>query len=267
MTKFTIATVCYNAGHHLQRTIASVEEQDYTAIEHLIVDGNSQDETLAHIHHYQERNSRAAVQHDIVCRSEPDEGLYDAMNKAIGLATGDYILFLNAGDAFHSPTLLSDIARQLDTLIEREHLERHRRPAVLYGLTDLVDDEGRFLRHRRLAPPERLSWRDFKHGMLVCHQAFFARIDLARKFLYDRETYRFSADYDWCIRIMKEADRLHLPLLNTHLTVADYLSEGLTTKHHKASLLERYDIMAHHYGRLTATLQHAWFVVRAVLKK
>lgn len=267
MIKFTIATVCYNAGTLLQRTISSVEEQDYPGIEHLIVDGNSQDETLAHIHHYQERNSRSAIQHDIVCRSEPDEGLYDAMNKALDLATGDYILFLNAGDKFHSPTLLSEIAQQVETYMKEEELDRRRRPAVLYGQTDLVDDEGRFLRKRRLAPPERLSWRDFKQGMLVCHQAFFARIDLARKFPYDRETYRFSADYDWCIRIMKEAERLRLPLLNTHLTVADYLSEGLTTKNHKASLMERYEIMSHHYGRAVAVMQHIWFVLRAVLKK
>lgn len=267
MVKFTIATVCYNAGPLLQRTIASVEAQDYTAIEHLIIDGNSQDETLAHIHHYQERNSRAAIQHDIVCRSEPDEGLYDAMNKAINLATGDYILFLNAGDKFHSPTLLSEIAQQVEQMMNETQLGRHHRPAVLYGFTDLVDNEGRFVRHRRLAPPEKLSWRDFKQGMLVCHQAFFARIDLARKFLYDNETYRFSADYDWCIRILKEADRLRLPLLNTHLTIADYLSEGITTKNHKASLLERYDIMSHHYGKITAAVQHLWFVVRALIKK
>lgn len=267
MIKFTIATVCYNAGSLLGRTIASVEAQDYAAVEHLIVDGNSTDETLAHIHHYQERNSRAAVQHDIVCRSEPDEGLYDAMNKAINLATGDYILFLNAGDKFHSPTVLSEIAAQVEDYMDDENVDRRRRPAVLYGLTDLVDNEGRFLRHRRLAPPEKLTSRDFRNGMLVCHQAFFARLDLARKFPYDHETYRFSADYDWCIRIMKEAERLRLSLHNTHLTVADYLSEGLTTKHHKESLMERYEIMCHHYGRLTASLQHAWFVLRAVIKK
>lgn len=267
MIKFTIATVCYNAGALLQRTIASVEEQDYPAIEHLIVDGNSQDETLAHIHHYQERNSRAAVPHDIVCRSEPDEGLYHAMNKALDLATGDYILFLNAGDKFHSATLLTEIAQQVESYTKEEELDRRRRPAVLYGLTDLVDCEGRFIRKRRLAPPERLSWRHFKQGMLVCHQAFFARIDLARKFPYDRDTYRFSADYDWCIRIMKEAERLRLPLFNTHLTIADYLSEGLTTKHHKASLMERYEIMSHHYGPAVAAFQHAWFALRAVLKK
>lgn len=264
MIKFSIATVCYNAGSLLPRTIASVEAQDFPAIEHLIIDGNSQDETLAHIHHYQERNSRAEVQHDIVCRSEPDEGLYDAMNKALQLATGDYILFLNAGDRFHSSTTLSEIAAQI---AKEYHEEGDRLPAVIYGHTDLVDAEGNFLRPRRLAPPEVLTWRSFKAGMLVCHQAFFARLDLARKFPYDNERYRFSADFDWCIRIMKEGHRLRLPNHNTHLVVADYLSEGLTTKNHKASLLERYHVMCKHYGRITADLQHAWFVIRALLKK
>ena len=175
MIRFTIATVCYNAGHLIGRTIKSVESQNHPGVEHLIIDGNSQDETLALIHFYQQRNSLATVQHEIVCRSEPDNGIYDAMNKALQLATGDYILFLNAGDKFHSSTVLSDIAAQLEG-----YTERKRRPAVLYGHTDIVDRNGHFVAHRRLAPPEKLSWKSFKHGMLVCHQAFFARIDLAR---------------------------------------------------------------------------------------
>lgn len=263
MIKFTIATVCYNAGSLLSRTIASVEAQDYPAIEHLIIDGNSQDETLAHIHHYQERNSRSVIQHDIICRSEPDHGLYDAMNKALRLATGHYILYLNAGDKFHESTTISQIAAK----IEDARKEDNCLPVVVYGHTDLVDDEGRFLRHRRLAPPETLTWRSFKAGMLICHQAFFARVDMARKFPYADEEYRFSADFDWCIRIMKEGHRLRLPNLNTHLIVADYLSEGLTTKNHKASLIERYRIMCHHYGKMTTIIQHAWFTLRTLLKQ
>ena len=77
--------------------------------------------------------------------------------------------------------------------------------------------------------------------MLVCHQAFFARRDLVEP--YDLR-YRFSADFDWCIRIMKKADVLH----NTHLTLIDYLNEGMTTRNHKASLKERFRIMSRHYG-------------------
>ena len=261
MIRFTIATVCYNAGHLIGRTIKSVESQNYPGIEHLIIDGNSQDETLALVHFYQQRNSLATVQHEIVCRSEPDNGIYDAMNKALQLATGDYILFLNAGDKFHSSTVLSDIAAQLEG-----YTERKRRPAVLYGHTDIVDRNGDFVCHRRLAPPEKLSWQSFKNGMLVCHQAFFARIDLARKYPYDLEKYRLSADFDWCIRIMKEAERLKLPLHHTRLIVADYLEGGVSTQHHKDSLLERYDIMCHHYGKLTAILQHFYFIFRSAVK-
>ena len=256
--KITVATVTYNAAGLIDTTIHSVEQQDYPYVEHLIVDGNSHDGTLERVHRYQERNSRADVRHEISCISEPDRGLYDAMNKALELATGDYIVFLNAGDRFHSTDTLS--------LVVRAARQTETAPAVVYGDTDLVDAEGRFLRHRRLAPPRRLTWRSFSQGMLVCHQAFFARTDLARTFPYDLR-YRFSADFDWCIRILKEARRRRWPVVAAGAVTADYLSEGLTTRHHKASLRERFAIMVRHYGLLPTLARHAWFVVRAVVKK
>ena len=138
--KITVATVTYNAAAQIGRTIASVEAQDYPRVEHLIIDGNSQDDTLAAVHHYQERNSVAPVQHEINCLSEPDDGLYDAMNKALDMATGDYIVFLNAGDRFHADDTLARIAAQVGTSSPL--------PAVIYGDTDIVDAQGRFLRHR-----------------------------------------------------------------------------------------------------------------------
>ena len=252
--KITVATVTYNAAALINKTIASVEAQDYPYVEHVIVDGNSTDNTLELVHHYQERNSVASVPHEINCISEPDKGLYDAMNKAIDMATGNYIVFLNAGDVFHETTTLSKIV----TAAERYGKEL---PAVVYGNTDIVDDEGHFIRHRRLAPPERLTWRSFRSGMLVCHQAFFARTDFARQFHYDLR-YRFSADFDWCIRIMKEAKYLH----NTRLTLINYLNEGMTTRNHKASLKERFRIMVKHYGWVSTILHHAWFVIRLFYK-
>ena len=139
-------------------------------------------------------------------------------------------------------------------------------PAVVYGQTDIVDEQGHFLRHRRLTAPEVLTWRAFRPGMTVCHQAFFARTDLARRMAYNT-AYRFSADYDWCIRLMREGQRRGLELTNVHQTVANYLSEGATTRHHRASLMERLRIMAHHYGWGTALAMHAWFVVRGIIKK
>ena len=256
--KITVATVTYNAGALVSRTIKSVEEQTYPYVEHVIVDGNSQDETLEHIHHYQERNSVATVRHEIQCISEPDEGLYDAMNKAIDMATGDYILFLNAGDTLHDANVLADVARSAE--------ESKRRPAVVYGNTYIVDRNGTFERERRRAPPEHLTWRSFPSGMLVCHQAFFAQTALARNVHYDLR-YRFSADFDWCIRIMRQAARENRPLVNSHRVVADYLHEGLSTQHHKASLRERFRIMTRHYGLASTLAHHAWFVVRQFTKK
>ena len=70
------------------------------------------------------------------------------------------------------------------------------------------------------------------------------------------------ADFDWCIRIMKKADVLH----NTHLTLIDYLNEGMTTRNHKASLKERFRIMSRHYGWASTVTHHLWFVLRLLYK-
>lgn len=257
MIKITIATVTYNAAALIERTIRSVEEQTYVAVEHLIVDGNSRDNTLEIVHHYQERNSRARIRHEIVCRSEPDEGLYDAMNKAIDMATGHYILFLNAGDTLPETDTLTRVAEVARTIKEKQGTL----PAVLYGDTDLVDAKGNRIGPRRLRPPHTLTWQSFKNGMLVCHQAFFANTTVARLHHYDRR-YRFSADFDWCIRIMKYTEQHHLLLVNLHRVTANYLNEGLTTRNHNASLFERFRIMVRHYGLITTIVKHAQFLMR-----
>lgn len=139
-------------------------------------------------------------------------------------------------------------------------------PGVLYGNTDIVNMDGHFLRHRRLAPPKRLSWRSFMWGMLVCHQSFYARSDIAKGIHYNLD-YRFSADVDWCIRIMREAARRHLPLRNVNAVITNYLDGGMSVQHHKASLKERFLVMKSHYGLLTTLFVHAWFAVRSVVKK
>ena len=208
--EITVATVIWNPGLLLQRTLDSVMEQDYDNIEHVIVDGRSKDNTMILLHQYQERNSLRAVRREINMLSEPDNGLYDAMNKAINMATGDYIVFLNAGDKFHSTSVLSEVAKCAES-----------QPAVIYGNTDIVDDDGTFLYRRRLQPPPQLHWRSFRQGMLVCHQAFFARTDIAKENLYNLK-YRYSADFDWCIRIMKTAERLGLPMVNAGILVRHF---------------------------------------------
>ena len=133
---------------------------------------------------YIQQSNAAENGHRIQVTSEPDNGIYDAMNKGLRSLDGDYVCFLNAGDFLPASDTVSRIVEKID---------QSQLPAVLYGDTDIVDGEGRFLCHRRLAPPEHLTWKSFRQGMLVCHQAFYARTDFAIATPYDTQ-YRYSAD-------------------------------------------------------------------------
>ncbi|GAB6982803.1 glycosyltransferase family 2 protein [Prevotella dentasini] len=260
MITFTVVTITYNAADVLQPTLDSVMMQTYPHVEHLIVDGASCDATVKMAEAYKIQSDEAENGHAIKIKSEPDGGLYPAMNKGLERATGDYIVFLNAGDCFPAPDTLEQV------VLAAEAGDGEERPAVLFGNTDIVNEHGNFLYHRRLQPPERLTWRSFRHGMLVCHQAFYARTDIAKQLPYDTQ-YKYSADVDWCIRVMKEGERRGLLLRNIHAVVANYMEEGQTTRHHKESLHERFDVMRRHYGLFPTVLFHLWFVVRNVIKK
>ncbi len=242
--KFSIITITFNAAGVIEPTLKSVLEQTYSNYEYLLIDGGSTDGTV-------EKAKASGIEFAHIV-SERDNGLYDAMNKGIKLASGDYLCFLNAGDSFYSPQTLQTIA---DTASREEEL-----PHVLYGETAEVDEARNFVRMRRLKAPDKLTWRSFKDGMLVCHQAFYARRDIAP--LYDLK-YRLSADVDWCIRVMKASSKL----VKVDAVVVNYLQNGLSLKHHRASLVERFRIMSSHYGLLPAVGRHIWFVLRAVIRR
>ena len=233
---FSIITITFNAAATLPATLKSVEQQSFADYEYLVVDGASTDGTVAIA-----RASSAVTS----VTSEPDRGLYDAMNKGLRRATGRYLIFLNAGDALHGPDTLQKIARSIEK----------NNPDIVYGETALVDARRRFIAMRRLQAPEVLTVKSFRMGMLVCHQAFIVRRAIAPD--YDLR-YRYSADFDWCIRCMQVARTM----TNTHETLIDYLNEGVTTANRKASLRERYDIMCRYYGTVPTFLRHLWFAVR-----
>ena len=123
---------------------------------------------------------------------------------------------------------------------------------------------GTFIRKRRLQPPMSLTWKSFRHGMLVCHQSFYVNKSIAQQ--YDLQ-YRFSADFDWCIRCMKEGERRKMNNVQVFEPLCDYLAEGMTTKNHKASLRERFRIMQKHYGLIPTIALHLWFVIRTKITK
>ena len=256
--KISIITVTYNAASVLKRTLDSVKAQSWQQIEHLIIDGASKDETISMAGTY-----KAQCPYEVVILSEPDKGLYDAMNKGLRLATGDYLVFLNAGDTLHAADTLETIVRSARR--DACQSKNCQLPGVLYGDTAITDEQGNFLHLRRLRPPKKLSWKSFRQGMLVCHQAFYALTDIAKDLPYDPR-YRYSADVDWCIRVMKEAQKRQLPLVNTQAILADYQEEGQTTIHHRDSLKERFDVMRRHYGLFSTVMMHLWFVFRQLIK-
>ena len=239
---FSVITVTYNAASVIAPTLKSVAEQTQACYEYLVIDGASTDNTLDLVR-------RAGIENARIF-SEPDKGLYDAMNKGIKRALGEYLIFLNAGDAFASSTTLARLSKLAES-----------HPDVIYGQTVIVDDQRNIIGKRHLSAPKKLTAKSFSRGMLVCHQAFVARREIAPE--YDLN-YRFSADYDWCIRILLKSKS------NAYAgrePIIHFLDGGLTTAHHRTSLRERFNIMRRHYGLWTAITKHISFIPRYLKRK
>lgn len=239
---FSIITVTWNAAGVIAPTIESVQRQTSSDYEMLIIDGASSDDTLTIV----KKASIASLR----VFSEPDEGLYDAMNKGIARARGRYLVFLNAGDTFADDAVLARLARLAAD-----------NPGVIYGQTQLVDAHRNIVGKRHLTAPKRLTADSFLNGMVVCHQAFIVRRDLAPE--YDLQ-YHLSADYDWCIRVLRKSPS---NAYAGYAPIISYLADGMTTRHHRASLWERYRIMCRHYGTAKATLRHIGFIPRYLKRR
>lgn len=240
---FSIITVTYNAEKEIRSTLRSVDGQKFKLFEHLIIDGASTDDTMK-IATSDLRPYRTVI-------SAPDRGIYDAMNKGLDMARGDYVIFLNAGDTFHSPYTLSHVGRQI---------MNHDFPGVVYGQTDIVDAQGKKVADRHLRAPRILTYDSFKGGMVVCHQAFFALRRLTGRFDL---RYRFSADYDWCIRVLQHSR------MNVYIdeVLADFLQDGTTRRNRFRSLRERFRIMAYYYGFFPTLLRNLSFIPRFLRRR
>lgn len=237
---FSIITVCYNSADNLTETIASVDSQTFQRYEHIIIDGASTDRT-PRVLSEADTSRRTIV-------SEPDHGIYDAMNKGLGYAQGTYLIFLNAGDTFHSDDTLQLYA---------DYAEDYDYPDFIYGQTLLVDADRQPIGERHLRAPEYLTYKSFANGMLVCHQAMAVKKIIAP--LYNTR-YRFSADYDWAVKCLQHS-RLNV---YTGAIMCNYLSEGVTTANRRASLIERFRIMSHYYGFMPTVWRHIGFLFRFI---
>jgi glycosyltransferase involved in cell wall biosynthesis len=227
--KLTVITIVYNNVHDIERTVLSVLNQSYENIEYLLIDGASNDGTLEILKQYEGRIGRLV--------SEKDKGIYDAMNKGLSLATGDYVLFMNSGDEIYaSDTVEKIFATQPDA-------------DIYYGETEMFDENWNSLGQRRHRTPEHFTWRDFKFGMSISHQAIYIRRALTEP--YDLN-YQLSSDIDWIIKAAKKAKNI----VNVRMYVAKYLMGGMSKKKHRQSLAERFNIFSKHYGLIPTIFNH-----------
>jgi glycosyltransferase involved in cell wall biosynthesis len=241
--KVSVITITWNAAAVLEPTIGSVLTQTFTDYEYIIIDGGSTDGTLDIIRRYE-----AELGYWI---SEPDKGLYDAMNKGLRAAKGEYVWFMNAGDQLYDLHTLAQVFEESEPGADVYYGD-----ALYYG--EHGDDIGLRSRVTPHKLPEHLTWKSLRYGMVVCHQSFVARRSIAPP--YDL-SHPYSADIDWEIRCLRNAGKI----VNTHTVLCRYLTGGFSVKNHRESLLDRYRILRKHYGTLPNLLNHFWITARGGL--
>lgn len=240
----SIITVVYNGEVYLEATMQSVFNQTYPGIEYIVIDGGSTDGTMEIIQRHADR-----IQYWV---SEADKGLYDAMNKGIKAATGDYLWFMNAGDHIRGKDCLERMMQQWTADTD-----------VLYGEVMLVNearaDQG--LRSERTTQqlPAKLHWKSLKHGMTVSHQGFLPKRSVAPMYAMGN----LSADIGWVIECLKKSKKT----TNVGFPIANYLMGGLSKKRHRLSLTDRYQILKKHYGWFQNIFNHIYIIGRAAWNK
>lgn len=242
--KISIITVVYNGIELLSGTMESVFTQTYPNIEYLIIDGNSTDGTQDLIRENEDKITKWI--------SEPDKGLYDAMNKGIRMATGDFVWFMNAGDRIFAADTIEKMMSACTSQTD-----------VLFGEVMLVNEKREQLGTRSEVTtqklPKELKWQSLKYGMCVCHQAFLPRREIAPLYALDN----LSADIEWVILCLQKAKEVR----PTNLILAEYLAGGLSKKRHKEGLKGRFAILQKYYGLIPNLWNHLIIVIRAVYHK
>lgn len=206
----TVVTVCFNLYEnkrvlHFQQCLKSVRSQDYPAVEHLVIDGASQDGTVELLETYARRGMIRLI-------SEPDSGIYDAMNKGIHQAGGKYIAFLNSDDYWHRRDAVSASVAAL----EQSHA------AFSYAPRNIVNEDGSFY------CKESAGLGTFPSLMPFCHQTMFTRREVLLSYGgFDAEHYRSAADYDLVLRLLLNGEQgVYVPLNFTTFRLGGFSIQG-----------------------------------------
>lgn len=222
----TVITIVFNGAEHLEETILSVLNQTYDNVEYILVDGGSLDGTLDIIRKYEH-----AIDYWV---SEKDAGIYDAMNKGIGLATGEWINFMNAGDLFYEN-------KTIDMVVHKS--ESDLGVALIYGDIERVSDRYMYLANvkKALSP---VTIEDFVMKMPICHQSMFFRLWSFKLMGLYNIRYKICADHDWLIKLILNGYRLKY----LSVCIASYNMDGVSSSSIFRRERERLDIALMHFN-------------------
>lgn len=233
--KVSVITVVYNDCKHIEKTLQSVISQDFYSIEYVVIDGNSTDGTNELIQKYKN-------QIDIFV-SESDKGIYDAMNKGLKRANGEYVIFMNSGDIFVDDKVLSHVFANSDKSAD-----------VIYGKTIGNHKGGKLL--QELKP--FFSSTAYCPRVGICHQSVFVRTSLAVRLLFDLD-YKVCADHKMLYELHNEG----VSFVEYNGLISEIIcDEGFSDKHLKTKLIERGRI----YGK-EHTIHFKFFLYRTILKE
>ena len=183
--KVSIITVCFNSDETIEDTVKSVLSQDYEHIEYIVVDGGSMDGTLDILKKYRDRIHKYI--------SEPDNGVYEAMNKGIGLSSGDIVATLNSDDVYADETIVGQMAE----FVQNNGLD------AAYG--DLVYiDHNNGDRVTRFWKAGAYKRKAFSYGWVIPHPTFFCRKEIFEKHGYFNEKFRTAADFELMLRFIEK---------------------------------------------------------------
>lgn len=180
----TIITVCYNAENIIEKTMNSIMDQNNNNnIEYIIIDGSSVDNTVDII-------KKNETKYGFKFLSEKDTGIYDAMNKGIKMATGDYIFFLNSGDRFVDNYVIDDVINEI----------KNNKPDILYG--NILEEKNNITMGKLTYNKFKVDKQSFCRGNMICHQTIFIKTEILKKYNFNIK-YKICADKDLIITLYK----------------------------------------------------------------
>ena len=245
--RISIVTIVYNGVKTIEKTMMSILNQTYENVEYIIIDGGSNDGTLDLIKKYELKIKNGEFSNIyFMCISEKDNGIYDAMNKGIKLASGEWINFMNSGDYFESSYVLENIfgsVKQYD-----------KATSVIYVDTLFLNMDGKIIKKKVIA------LKNFWKGICFLHQSCFVKTYIMKDYRFDTE-YKIASDYNFLFRLYNEGFTfLYIPI-----NISVFLIGGLSYNNYKG-VIERYKIVYNANKKLIYRIYYIYLVYITIIQ-